>query len=242
MTLVCFGSAVNNCGVRELLDALVDLAPPPRTQPASPRPVTPDEGKVSGFVFKIQANMDPKHRDRIAFVRLCSGQFKRGMRLVQTRTGKAINLSNPLLFLAQDRERAEEAWAGDIIGVPNPGQLRIGDSLTEGEAIRFTGIPSFAPEYLQRVRPDDPLKAKHLQRALEQLAEEGVARVFRPLIDSAWIVGVVGALQFDVLADRVRTEYGIPVHFEPAPIQTARWLEAEPREVKKFMDANRGGR
>src|SRR3546814_7988821 len=137
MTPVFFGSAVNNFGVRELLDALVDLAPPPRTQPASPRPVTPDEGKVSGFVFKIQANMDPKHRDRIAFVRLCSGQFKRGMRLVQTRTGKAINLSNPLLFLAQDRERAEEAWAGAITGVPNPGQLRIGDSLTEGEAIRL---------------------------------------------------------------------------------------------------------
>jgi len=240
MTPVFFGSAVNNFGVRELLDGLVDMAPPPRTQPATPRPVQPDETKVSGFVFKIQANMDPKHRDRIAFVRLCSGQFKRGMRLVQTRTGKAINLSNPLLFLAQDRERAEEAWAGDIIGVPNHGQLRIGDSLTEGEAIRFTGIPSFAPEYLQRVRPDDPLKAKHLQRALEQLAEEGVARVFRPLIDSAWIVGVVGALQFDVLADRVRTEYGIPVHFEPAPIHTARWLEADAREVKKFMDANRG--
>ena len=149
-------------------------------------------------------------------------------------------MHNPLLFLAQDREIAEEAWAGDIIGVPNHGALRIGDSLTEGEDIRFTGIPSFAPEHLQRARPDDPMKAKQLGRALQQLAEEGVARVFRPLLDNSWIVGVVGALQFEILADRIRTEYGIPVHFEHAALHTARWVESDdPREIKKFTDANR---
>ena len=239
LTPVYFGSAINNFGVRELLDGLARFAPPPRPQPAAARTVDPAEAQVSGFVFKIQANMDPKHRDRIAFMRLCSGQFKRGMKLRHVRSGKTLAVYNPVLFLAQDRELAEEAWAGDIIGLPH-GQLRIGDSLTEGEDLRFTGIPNFAPEHLQRVRPDDPMKAKHLSRALEQLAEEGVARVFRPLLDSSWIVGVVGALQFDVLADRIRTEYNIPVRFEPAALHTARWIEADdPREIKRFADANR---
>jgi len=240
MTPIFFGSAVNNFGVRELLQGLAAFAPSPRPQPARERSVEPTEDKVSGFVFKIQANMDPKHRDRIAFMRLCSGDFRRGMKLKQVRTGKTLSLHNPVLFLAQERELAEEACAGDIIGVPNHGNLRIGDVLTEGEALHFTGIPSFAPEHLQRVRPDDPLKAKHLGRALQQLAEEGVARVFRPLIDSSWIVGVVGPLQFDVLADRIRTEYDIPVRFEHAALHTARWLEAEsPAIIKKFCEANR---
>src|SRR5690606_6130860 len=234
------GSAINNFGVRELLDGLAGHAPPPRPQPADLRVVDPTEEQVSGFVFKIQANMDPKHRDRIAFVRLCSGRFRRGMKLRHVRTGKTMAVFNPVLFLAQDRELAEEAWAGDIIGLPNHGTLRIGDSLTEGEEIRFTGIPSFAPEHLQRVRANDPMKAKHLGRALQQLAEEGVARVFKPLMDSNWIVGVVGALQFEVLADRIRTEYGIPVRFEGAALHTARWIEADDhREIKKFQDANR---
>jgi peptide chain release factor 3 len=244
LTPLFFGSAVNNFGVRELLHGLADMAPPPRAQPAAERnngaqEVEPGENKVSGFVFKIQANMDPKHRDRIAFFRLASGHFKRGMKLTHPRTQKQMAIHNPLLFLAADRELAEEAWAGDILGIPNHGSLRIGDALTEGEAIRFTGIPSFAPELLQRVRPDDPMKAKHLGRALEQLAEEGAARVFKPRMDSNWIVGVVGALQFDVLADRIRTEYDIPVHFEATTLHTARWVETENHlELKRFMDNN----
>jgi len=240
MTPVYFGSALNNFGVGELLDGLARLAPSPRPQATSGRAIEPTDKSVSGFVFKVQANMDPKHRDRIAFVRLCSGHFRRGMKLLHVRSGKNMTLHNPVLFLAQDRELAEEAWAGDIIGVPNHGNLRIGDSLTEGDKIRFTGIPSFAPELLQRVRPDDPMRAKHLERALRQLAEEGAARVFRPRFGTDWIVGVVGSLQFDVLADRIRTEYDIPVHFEMTELHTARWLEAEDgSNLKRFLDDNR---
>jgi peptide chain release factor 3 len=183
--------------------------------------------------------MDPKHRDRIAFMRLCSGHFKRGMKLKHVRSNKLVNMHNPVMFLAQDRELAEEAFAGDIIGVPNHGNLRIGDALTEGEDLRFTGIPSFAPELLQKVRPEDPLRAKHLGRALWQIAEEGAARVFKPRFGSDWIVGVVGALQFDVLADRIRTEYDVPVRFEPTTLYTARWVTCDDALVmKKFQDAN----
>ena len=203
--------------------------------------MSPDETKVSGFVFKIQANMDPKHRDRIAFVRLASGRFQRGMKLKHVRSGKMMSISAPVMFLAQDRELAEEAWPGDIVGLPNHGQLRIGDSLTEGEIIRFTGVPDFAPELLQRVMPDDPMRAKHLGRALTQLAEEGVARAFKPFIGANWIVGVIGALQFDVLADRIRAEYGVPVRFETAGLHTARWLASDDhRTLKAFLDKNRG--
>jgi peptide chain release factor 3 len=239
LTPVYFGSALNNFGVRELLDGLVELAPPPRPQPAEGRSVDPGEQAVSGFVFKIQANMDPKHRDRIAFVRLCSGRFRRGMKLLHVRSGKTLAMHNPLLFLAQDRELAEEAWAGDIIGIPNHGNLRIGDALSEGEALRFTGIPSFAPELLRKVRPEDPLRAKHLGRALRHLAEEGAAQVFRPSLGTEWIVGVAGALQFDVLADRIRTEYGIPVRFEGTALHTARWVEADDHHaLKRFAHAN----
>jgi peptide chain release factor 3 len=239
LTPVFFGSALNNFGVRELLEGLAALAPPPRPQPALERLVAPTEPAVSGFVFKVQANMDPKHRDRIAFVRLCSGHFRRGMKLSHVRSGATMNVHNALLFLAQDRELAEEAFAGDIIGLPNHGKLRIGDTLTEGEQLHFTGIPSFAPELLQAVRPLDPMRSKHLGRALEQLAEEGVARVFRAKLGSSWIVGVVGSLQFDVLADRIRTEYNIPVLFEATSYQTARWVEsANPAALKKFSVAN----
>jgi peptide chain release factor 3 len=239
LTPVYFGSALNNFGVRELLSGLIELAPPPRPQPAEGRDVLPEEEAVSGFVFKIQANMDPKHRDRIAFVRLCSGRFRRGMKLLHVRSGKTLAMHNPVLFLAQDRELAEEAWAGDIIGIPNHGNLRIGDALTEGEPLRFCGVPSFAPELLRKVRPEDPMRGKHLGRALLHLAEEGAAQVFRPSFGTEWIVGVAGALQFDVLADRIRTEYGIPVHFEGTTLHTARWVEADDHQaLKRFAHAN----
>jgi peptide chain release factor 3 len=239
MSPVFFGSALNNFGVREMLGGLKKFAPPPRPQPAAERIIDPDENKVTGFVFKIQANMDPKHRDRIAFTRLCSGHFKRGMKLRHLRSGKDITVHNPLLFFAQEREVAAEAFAGDIIGIPNHGNLRIGDTLTEGESLHVTGIPSFAPEHLQRVRLDDPLKAKHLGAALLQLAEEGAARVFKPRMDSSWVVGVVGPLQFDILSDRIRTEYNLPVHFEQTALHTARWLESEDNAaMEKFIDQN----
>ena len=212
--------------MKELLDGLVRFAPPPRPQPTATRAVNPGEDKVTGFVFKIQANMDPKHRDRIAFVRLASGHFKRGMKLLHVRAGKPIAVSSPMLFLAQDRATADEAWAGDIIGIPNHGTLRIGDTLTEGEQLQAVGIPSFAPEVMQVVRADDPLKAKHLQKALTQFAEEGAASVFKTEIGGTFVVGVVGMLQFDVLKERIRQEYDIPVHFEPAPYSAARGLGA----------------
>ncbi len=237
---VYFGSAVNNFGVGELLSGLAEMAPPPRPQKAATRMVEPTEEKTTAFVFKIQANMDPKHRDRIAFTRLCSGKFERGMKMLHVRSGKQINLHNPVVFLAQDREIAEEGYAGDILGIPNHGNLRIGDTLTEGEPLQFVGIPSFAPEHLQAVRADDPLRAKHLGKALEQLAEEGAARVFRPEIGTDYIVGVVGALQFEILADRILTEYGLPVRFEPTSLHTARWIESDdPVALKTFLDETR---
>ena len=240
MTPVYFGSAVNTFGVKELLEGMGNNAPAPLPGMAVERSVDPYEPKMSAFVFKIQANMDPKHRDRIAFTRIVSGKFKKGIKLKHSRSGKTMAIHNAQLFLAQDREIAEEAFAGDIIGIPNHGNLRIGDTLTEGETLRFTGIPSFAPEMMQSVRAEDPMKAKHLGRALEQLAEEGAARVFKPYLGSDFVVGVVGALQFEVLADRIRTEYMIPVKFEATTLMTAEWIEGDDhREVKKFVDANR---
>ncbi len=240
LTPVFFGSAVNNFGVRELLHGLGAYAPSPRPRAAAERIIYPAEEPVTGFVFKIQANMDPKHRDRIAFVRLSSGLFKRGAKLHHVRSGKIVNVHNPVLFLAQERELAEVAVAGDILGIPNHGLLRIGDALTEGEVLHFTGIPSFAPEILRRVRSDDPMKAKHLGRALVQLAEEGAGSAFKTLLGSDWIVGVVGSLQFDVLADRIRTEYAIPIRYEDTSIHAARWVEADDAlMLKKFRDENR---
>jgi len=222
------------------LTGLSELAPAPRPQPSSERLVEPFENKVSGFVFKIQANMDPKHRDRIAFVRICSGHFKRGMKLKHSRSGKIINVHNPVLFLAQDRELAEEAWPGDIIGIPNHGALRIGDAFSEEESLRFMGIPSFAPEHLQKARPEDPLRAKHLGRALQQLAEEGAASVFKPISGADWIVGAVGPLQFEVMTDRIRTEFDVPVLFEPTGLFVARWVEADNQPIlKEFIEANK---
>ncbi|MBF0097968.1 MAG: peptide chain release factor 3 [Magnetococcales bacterium] len=241
MTPVFFGSAINNFGVRELLQGVSELAPSPRPQRATERLVDPLEEKVTAFVFKIQANMDPNHRDRVAFVRLCSGHFTRGMKMRHVRSGKTLTLHNPMMFLAQDRGLADEAWAGDILGIPNHGVLRIGDTLTEGEDLHFLGIPNFAPEMLRRVRADDPLRLKHLGRTLVQLGEEGAARVFKTELGSDWIIGVVGGLQFDVIADRIRTEYNIPVHLEGTSIHTARWLEADDSKLlKRFMDANIG--
>lgn len=239
MTPVFFGSAVNNFGVRELLGGLAKFAPSPRVQTTESREIKADETKVTGFIFKIQANMDPKHRDRIAFTRISSGKFRKGMKLKHVRSGKMLTIHSPQLFLAQDREVAEEAYAGDIIGLPNYGGLRIGDALTEGEELVFTGIPNFAPEYMQRARAEDPLKAKHLGKALEQLAEEGAARVFKPYSDPDWVVGVVGPLQFDVLRDRIRTEYEIPVKFEVTSLYTARWVFCDDAsKLKKFIDEN----
>ena len=237
MTPVYFGSALKAFGVDELIAGLAAHAPPPRPQPAEPEQVEPQDRKVTGFVFKVQANMDRNHRDRIAFMRICSGQFKRGMKLKQIATGKAIGVHNPIFFFAQDRELAEEAWPGDIIGVPNHGTLRVGDTLSETDGIRFTGIPNFAPEILRRVQLKDPMKAKHLRRALEDLAEEGVTQVFRPMIGADWYVGVVGQLQLDVLGTRVNGEYGIDIAFEGCPFATARWVECDDKtELKRFLD------
>ncbi len=239
MTPIWFGSAINSFGVKELMDGIGTYGPEPQPQSAEPRQISPDETKVSGFVFKVQANMDPKHRDRVAFVRLASGHFERGMKLTHVRSKKPMAITNPVMFLAADRELADEAWAGDIIGIPNHGQLRIGDTLTEGEAIRVTGIPSFAPELLQTVRAGDPMKAKHLDKALMQFAEEGAAKVFKPMIGSGFIVGVVGALQFEVLASRIELEYGLPVRFEASQFTSARWVTGPKDALDRFVNANR---
>ena len=239
LTPIWFGSAINSFGVKELMEGIANYGPEPQIQTAQPRNIAPEEKKVIGFVFKVQANMDPKHRDRVAFVRLASGHFHRGQKLTHVRSKKLMTISNPVLFLASDRELAEEAWAGDIIGIPNHGQLRIGDTLTEGEAIRVTGIPSFAPELLQGVRAGDPLKSKHLEKALMQFAEEGAAKVFKPSIGSGFVVGVVGQLQFEVLASRIELEYGLPVRFEQSQFTSARWVNGEKAAVDKFIDANK---
>ena len=239
LTPIWFGSAINSFGVKELMDGIATYGPQPQIQKATPREILPEEQKVAGFVFKVQANMDPKHRDRVAFLRMASGHFKRGMKLTHVRTKKPMAISNPVMFLASDRELAEEAWAGDIIGIPNHGQLRIGDTLTEGEALRVTGIPSFAPELLQGVRAGDPLKAKHLEKALMQFAEEGAAKVFKPSIGSGFIVGVVGALQFEVLASRIELEYGLPVRFEQSQFTSARWVSGDKQAVDKFSESNK---
>ncbi|MCY4167261.1 MAG: peptide chain release factor 3 [Rhodobacter sp.] len=239
LTPIWFGSAINSLGVKELMDGIGRFGPVPQPQSALPRQVAPEERKVSGFVFKVQANMDPRHRDRVAFVRVASGHFRRNMKLVHVRTERPITIGNPVLFLASDRELAEEAWAGDIIGIPNHGQLRIGDTLTEGELIRVTGIPSFAPELLKGIRASDPLKAKHLDKALMQFAEEGAAKVFKPMIGSGFIVGVVGALQFDVLASRIKLEYGLPVSFDSLQFTSARWVIGPRTTVERFVEANK---
>jgi peptide chain release factor 3 len=237
MTPVLFGSALKDFGVKELIDALAEFAPSPRAQAAASRMVKADEGKMTGFVFKIQANMDPNHRDRIAFMRVCSGKLARGMRAKLVRTGKPVTLSAPQFFFAQDRSLAEEAFAGDVVGIPNHGLLRIGDTLSEGEEIVFRGVPSFAPEILRRVKLADAMKAKKLREALQQMAEEGVVQVFLPHDGAAAIVGVVGALQLDVLTERLNAEYGLPVTFEQSRFEVCRWVSGDKAELEKFLDA-----
>ena len=240
LTPVFFGSALKNFGVADLLDAIGALAPPPRAQAADVRLVAADEPRMTAFVFKIQANMDPNHRDRIAFARLCSGKLARGMKAKQVRTGKSISLHTPQFFFAQDRALADEAYAGDVVGIPNHGTLRIGDTLTEGEELNFMGVPSFAPEIIRRVKLADAMKAKKLKQALQQMAEEGVVQVFRPLDGSPALVGVVGALQIDVLKVRLDAEYGLEVGFENSEFQLARWISSgERKKLEEFVESKR---
>ena len=239
LTPVYFGSALKNFGVKDLLDALAEYAPAPRPQTASTRTVEPEENSMSAFVFKIQANMDPNHRDRIAFARLVSGKLRRGMRAKLVRSGKPMTLSAPQFFFAQDRSIADEAFAGDVVGIPNHGTLRIGDTLTEGEDISFLGVPNFAPEILRRVKLGDPMKAKKLKEALQQMAEEGVVQVFRPLDGAPAMVGVVGPLQLDVLKVRLKEEYGLEIDFETPEFQLARWISsADEKKLDDFVQAN----
>ena len=235
LTPVYFGSALKDMGVQDLIDALGRFAPSPREQHAATRVVEANEPKMAGFVFKIQANMDPNHRDRIAFMRVCSGKLTRGMRVKLVRTGKTIGLTAPQFFFAQDRTVADEAFAGDIVGIPNHGTLRIGDTLTEGEDLVFRGVPSFAPEILRRVRVGDAMKAKKLKEALQQMAEEGVVQVFQPRDGTQPIVGVVGNLQLDVLKERLSPEYGLELSFEQTRFAVARWVTSgDPAKLEDF--------
>src|SRR5207248_8728717 len=240
LTPVFFGSALRNYGVRDPIDGLGLYAPPPRSQKADTRLIEASEPRMTGFVFKIQANMDPNHRDRIAFLRACSGRLARGMKVKLVRTGKPMTLATPQFFFAQDRALADEAYAGDVVGIPNHGTLRIGDTLTEGEDLIFRGVPSFAPEIMRRIKLEDPMKAKKLREALQQMAEEGVVQVFMPVDGSNAMVGVVGALQLDVLAERLRSEYGLPIAYETPRFTLARWVSSDERgELERFSDANR---
>ena len=239
LTPVWFGSALKQFGVEELLTAIANFAPPPRPQPADGGEIDPSRKDVTGFIFKVQANMDPQHRDRIAFMRLASGTFKRGMKLTPSALGKPVAIHSPILFFAQDREIADTAEPGDIIGIPNHGTLRVGDSLSEKNDVRFTGLPNFAPEILRRVALVDPTKTKQLRKALDDLSEEGVIQVFTPEIGSNLIVGVVGQLQLDVLISRLEAEYKVAAKLEASPWDTARWVKGEGAAMKTFEDFNR---
>ena len=234
-TPVFFGAAVSNIGVRLLLDAVVDIAPAPASRRTSEGEAVPLDGRFSGLVFKIQANMDPAHRDRIAFMRICSGRFTKGMKLRHVRLGRDIRIADAVTFLAADRQHADQASAGDIIGLHNHGTINIGDTFTEGEALHFTGIPSFAPELFRRAVLRDPLRMKALSKGLDQLCEEGATQVFRPMIGNALILGAVGPLQFDVVADRLKHEYGVECHFEGVQVATARWVYCDDeRRLEEF--------
>ncbi len=243
LTPVFFGAAINNFGVRELLNGFTEWAPPPQPRIAQFRgqafDIFPEHEKFSGFVFKIQANMDPRHRDRVAFLRVCSGRYHKGINLHSVRLGSTVRISNALVFMAADRENVEEAYPGDIIGLHNHGTIAIGDSFTEGEAIRFTGVPNFAPDLFRRVILKDPLKAKQLNKGLDQLSEEGATQVYRPLTNNDIILGAVGTLQFDVVQFRLRDEYSVESVFEPVQVHCARWVNApDERQLKAFVDKN----
>ncbi len=235
LTPVFFGTALGNFGVNHVLDALVQHAPSPLARQAVQRQVAADEETLSGFVFKIQANMDPKHRDRIAFMRLCSGRYQRGMKLFHVRTGKEVRVADALTFLAGEREHLDEAWSGDIIGLHNHGTIQIGDTFSEGEALQFLGIPHFAPELFRRVRLRDPLKSKQLQKGLKELSEEGATQVFMPLHNNDLILGAVGVLQFDVVAFRLQDEYKVECIYEPVTVSTVRWIHGDDeRKLAEF--------
>jgi len=234
---VFFGSAISNFGVQELLDAFVEYAPPPTPRESEVRTVQPDEAELTGFVFKIQANMDPGHRDRIAFLRICSGEYRQGMRLKHVRSGKEMKIADAITFMAADRQHAETAYAGDILGLHNHGTINIGDSFTQGEELRFSGIPSFAPEIFQRAILKDPLKLKALKKGLAQLCEEGATQLFKPLRNNDLILGAIGPLQFDVVAHRLQDEYKVECQFESINVATARWVETD--DDKKFQEFQR---
>ena len=237
LTPVYFGSAINNFGVKELLEDFVEQAPAPLPRVTEGRSVEPDEEKFSGFVFKIQANMDPQHRDRIAFLRVCSGAYTKGMRLYQVRLQREVQAANALTFRADARELVEEAYPGDIIGLHNHGTIRIGDTFTQGESLQFTGIPNFAPELFRRAVLKDPLRMKALQKGLDQLCEEGATQLFRPLLSNDLILGAVGVLQFDVAAFRLKSEYNVECLFEAVQVATARWVSCDdPKELQRFRD------
>ncbi|HLS84414.1 MAG TPA: peptide chain release factor 3 [Arenimonas sp.] len=238
-TPVFFGSAVNNFGVQPLLDFFVEHAPAPRPRATTTREVAPEEEAFSGFVFKIQANMDPQHRDRVAFLRVCSGHYEAGMKAFHVRSGKEVKLANALTFMASDREIADTAWPGDVIGLHNHGTISIGDTFSAGEALFFTGIPNFAPELFRRARLRDPLKLKQLQKGLAQLSEEGATQFFRPLMSNDLILGAVGMLQFDVVAYRLKNEYGVDASFEPVQVATARWVRGgSEKKLEEFREKN----
>jgi len=241
LTPVFFGSAINNFGIQEILNSLIDWAPAPKPRDATVRMVEPDEPKFSGFIFKIQANMDPKHRDRIAFLRVCSGKFERGMKMKHLRINREIAASSVVTFMSHDRELVEEAYAGDIIGIPNHGNIQIGDSFSEGEQLAFTGIPFFAPELFRSVRIKNPLKIKQLQKGLQQLGEEGAVQVFKPMSGADLILGAVGVLQFEVVTSRLANEYGVEAVFDSASIWSARWVSCDDKKkLAEFEKANAG--
>lgn len=235
LTPVFFGSAINNFGVKELLDAFVEYAPPPRPRETRQRLVDPSDEKFSGFIFKIQANMDPSHRDRIAFMRVCSGRYTKGMKMRHVRIGKTVQISNAITFQADERRHVEEAWPGDIIGLHNHGTIQIGDTFTEGEELKYEGIPYFAPELFRRVVLKDPLRLKALQKGVLQLCEEGATQVFRPLKNNDLILGAVGVLQFEVAAHRLKGEYGVEAIVEPVSVSTTRWVVCkDPKMLEQF--------
>lgn len=234
-TPVFFGSAINNFGVLELLNAFADYAPPPQARQARERVVGPEEEKFTGFVFKIQANMDPAHRDRIAFMRICSGKYVKGMRMHHVRIGKAVQIANAITFQADTRTNVEEAYPGDIIGLHNHGTIQVGDTFSQGETLKYEGVPYFAPELFRRVVLKDPLRAKALQKGLQQLTEEGATQLFRPLKNNDLILGAVGVLQFDVTAFRLKSEYNVECVYDNVPVTTARWVGCDdPKKLEEF--------